>query len=195
MTETTQTVVNATPKTLPELRKFDGVLYVKNNSPYKQYNIRTRLGDQRFDVELAPAGQPDSIGILPKGALELRGFQRAWMRGTISVSTDEAMEDEITLLMNQHVKASDARLAEVMATTTPNNVSRELIEKLCLQCGRVNAQGVIEGGRVLMRAADVKNGVPPLCDDHVDMGHLFAPEQKTNAKGEVEWTFSPVKVQ
>lgn len=181
-------------KTLHELRTFDGTLYVKNNSPYVQYNIRHKVGTESVDLELSPAGKPDSVAILPKIALELRGLQRAWLRGTISVSTDPDMEDEITLLMNQHVKASEDRLAEVMTAVDNPNTVRELIRKPCLQCGRVNREGVIEGGQVTQSASDVKAGVPPLCEIHNNMGHMFVPEQTINAQGETEWTFSSVVV-
>jgi len=182
------------PKTLTELRNFEGTLYVRNNSPYIQYNIRTEVGQQKIDIELSPAGKPDSIAVLPQAALELRGFQRAWMRGTVTVSADPDIEDEITLLMNQHVKASDEKLAEFMSSVDSSNVVRELIEGPCLQCGRVNREGVIEGGRVIQSAADAKTGKPPLCEIHNNMSHMFVPEQKINDKGETEWTFSPVKV-
>lgn len=184
----------ASPKTLTELRNFEGTLYVRNNSPYIQYNIRTEVGQQKIDIELSPAGKPDSIAMLPKAALELRGFQRAWMRGTVTVSADPDIEDEITLLMNQHVKASEEKLAGFMSSVDSSNVVRELVESPCLQCGRVNREGVIEGGRVVQSAADTKNGIPPLCEIHNNMGHMFVPEQKVNDKGETEWTFSPVKV-
>ncbi len=196
MANTTESVkadkTPVTPKSLPELRDFEGLLYVKNNSPYKQYNIRTRLGDQRIDVELSPAGKPDSIAVLPKAALELRGFQRAWIRGTISVSADPEMEDEITLLMNQHIKATDERLAQFMSSTETPNTVRELVSKPCLQCGNTNREGVIEGGRVTQSASDVKNGIPPLCEEHSNLQHMFVPAQSINDKGETVWTFSSV---
>ena len=194
MATTKATEKPSSPKTLPELRSYEGTLYVRNNSPYIQYNIRTELSGQKIDVELAPAGKPDSIAILPKAALELRGFQRAWLRGTITVSADPEIEDEITLLMNQHVKASEEQLASFMGAVDTSNVVRELIEKPCLQCGKLNREGVIEGGRVVQSAADVKGGTPPLCEIHNNMGHMFVPEQKVNDKGETEWTFSPVTV-
>lgn len=181
------------PQTIAELRKFEGELWVKNNDPYKQVNIRTTFGNgQRVDIELAPAGQPDSISLLPKPALELRGFQRMWLRKALTVSSDPNIESEITLLMNQHLKASDARMAETMATIEPGNISRELTEKPCLQCGKVNREGVIEGGRVVQSALDVKNGIPPLCDEHVDMQHLFNPTLVSDDKGEESWKFTPV---
>lgn len=194
MATTKATAKPSTPKTLPELRSYEGTLYVRNNSPYIQYNIRTEVGGQKIDIELAPAGKPDSIAILPQAALELRGFQRAWLRGTVTVSADPEIEDEITLLMNQHVKASKEQLEGFMGAVDSSNVVRELIEKPCLQCGRVNREGVIEGGRVVQSAADTKSGVPPLCEVHNNMGHMFVPEQKINDNGETEWTFSPVTV-
>lgn len=190
---TTDTATSSS-KTLHELRNFDGTLYVKNNSPYVQYNIRHTVGTDSVDLELAPAGRPDSVAILPKIALELRGLQRAWLRGTISVSTDPEMENEISLLMNQHVKASEERLAEVMTSVDNSNTVRELIRKPCLQCGRINREGVIEGGQVTQSASDVKSGTPPLCEIHNNMAHMFVPEQKINSQGETEWTFSPVTV-
>ena len=202
------------PQTLPELRRHDGPLFVRNNTR-NQVHIHTVIGAgpmaTRISLELAPAGEMDSIASLPKECLEVRGFQRLWMRQALTVSADPGMEDEITLLMNQHVKAPEDRLVEIMNSGRPinnegkpveptitvntSNVSRALVEKPCLQCGRVDPKtGVIIGGRVIQSATDDRGGVPPLCDEHVDMTHLFVATQDVALDGTSTWRFTKPQV-
>lgn len=184
----------ATTQKIAELRKHEGDLFVQNNS-HKFYSIRHRVGQDRLDLELTPKGTPDSIAPLPKLALELRGFQRAWKAGELTVSTDPDMQDQIDIMMNQHQAAADAKLAGVTeAALDRTNTQRMLAEKPCLVCGRLNREGVNEGGRVVQSAADIKEGVPPLCDQHVDQSHLWSRTLKTDTKGEEYWDFSLVTV-
>ena len=181
-------------QTLVELRNYDGELYVQNTS-HKFYSIRHRVGQERLDLELTPAGTPDSIAPLPKLALALRGFQRAWKRGELVVSTDPDMEDTIDLLMNQHVKAADKALDDkVAAALAPSNTHKMVAQKACLECGRINREGVIEGGTVVQSASDIKEGVPPLCDEHVDATHLWSRTLKTDTKGDEYWDFNKITV-
>ena len=72
---TTPTTESGSTKmmTLPELRKFEGQLFVMNNTP-NFMTFHEALGDKRVDFELQPAGEPDSIGFLPKLALDMRGL-------------------------------------------------------------------------------------------------------------------------
>lgn len=183
----------ATTKDITDLRKHDGPLYVRNMS-YKQQNIRHGFGPDRVNLELTPAGTADSVAMLPKLALELRGFQRAWKRGELMVSTDPAMENVIDLLMNQHIAGTAAQQAGFDQTLAKSNTAVELKESPCLVCGRRNREGVIEGGRVIQSFLDTKNGVPPLCDEHVDQGHRFTPVLKQGAKGEDIWEFTAIAV-
>jgi hypothetical protein len=178
--------------TLPQLRKFEGQLFVMNNTPMK-ITFHEAIGDKRVDFELDPAGESDSIGFLPKLALDMRGLQKLWMKGSISISTDPEMEDQIMLLNAQAVGASEARMREIMGHTTEPGNARDLVEKACLVCGRRNPQsGVLERGRVLQSRRQEKEGVPPLCSEHADQSRRFVSRLVSDAKGNETWEFDSV---
>lgn len=182
-----------TQMTLPELRKFDGQLFIMNNTP-NHITFRDRLGDKTVDFELDPAGEPDSITFLPKLALDMRGLQKLWMKGSVTISTDPNMEEQIMLLNAAAVGASEKRMAEIMGKTTESANSRDMTESLCLVCGRRNREGVIERGRVLQSRRQVKDGIPPLCSEHSDEEHKFVPRQVSDDKGETHWEFDTVQL-
>lgn len=185
---TTQTTM-----TLPELRKFDGQLFVMNNTP-NQITFHDKIGEGRVDFELDPAGEPDSIAFLPKLALDMRGLQKLWMRGSISISTDPSMEEQIMLLNAQAVGASEQRMAEIMGKTTESNNHRDMTEEMCLVCGRKNREGVIERGRVLLNRREVKDGIPPLCTEHVDEARQYVPRLVSDSTGETHWEFDKAQL-
>lgn len=184
-------VTSTAPKemSIPELRKYDGQLFVKNNTPMK-ITCHEKLGDTSVDFDLEPAGQPDSVGFLPKVALDVRGFQRLWMKGSITISTDPQLENEILLLNQESVDGSVARHTEAMSTLTANDNHRELAEKFCLQCGN-EASG---RGRLFQSQREVKDGKPPLCPAHVSLAAQFIPELISDAQGNETWKFSSVIV-
>lgn len=175
--------------TLPELRKFDGQLFARNNTPMK-VTCREKLGSVTVDFELEPAGQPDSIGFLPKEALDVRGFQRLWMRGSVTISTDPEIENEILMLNNEAVNGSTQRMSEMLSTVTENDNHRELEEKWCLQCGNEKLQR----GRIFQNKREVKDGTPPLCPAHVSLAPHFVPRQVTDGAGNERWEFDSVTV-
>lgn len=180
--------------TLPELRKHEGSLYIKNNTPHHM-SFHQKIGEGTVDFELSPAGTPDSVAHLPKLALEMRGLQKMWMKGSITVSTDEAMEDHITLLMGQSIQATEEQMAALRGEVTEANTGRDLVEKACLQCGETDAKsGVVTRGRVFQSAREIKDGVPPLCPSHVDMAALFPGSLTTDAQGNEVWTFASTTV-
>lgn len=175
--------------TLPELRKFEGQLFIMNNTP-NMVTFHERLGDKYVDFELEPAGEPDSLAFLPKLALDMRGLQKLWMKGAISISSDPDMEERIMLMNAQAVGASDSRMQQMLGLQTENANHRDLIEKACLACGRRNPQsGVIEQGRVMMSRREDKDGVPPLCSAHVDQARNYVPRLAKNDKGDTHWEF------
>jgi hypothetical protein len=179
--------------TLPELRKFDGQLYIANNTPHK-ITFHERLGDKWVDFELDPAGEPDSIAFLPKLALDMRGLQKLWMKGAVSISEDPELENQIMLLNARSVGASEARLAEIMGKTTENANHRDITEALCLVCGSRNREGVIERGRVMLSRRQVKDGTAPLCSEHLSESHRYVPRLVSNASGEEHWEFDSVSM-
>ena len=180
--------------TLVELRKHDGTLYIKNNTPH-QMSFHQRIGEGVVDFELTPVGTPDSVAHLPKLALEMRGLQKLWMKGSVTVSTDEAMEDHITQLMSQGIAASDEQMANLRGEIVETNTHRDLIEKACLQCGQTDPKsGVVTRGRVVQSARDIKEGIAPLCPDHADMAALFPGSLTSDAQGNETWTFSSTTI-
>lgn len=180
--------------TLAELRKHDGQLYIKNNTPHV-VSFHQRIGEGTVDFDLSPVGTPDSVAHLPKLALEMRGLQKLWLRGSVTVSTDESMENEITLLMGQSLAATDEQMANLRGEITESGSGRDLAEKACLQCGQTDPQsGVVTRGRVFQSAREVKDGVPPLCTDHADMVALFPGTLTSDAQGNEVWKFGTTTV-
>lgn len=86
-------------KSLRQLRESDGTLFAKNNTPHK-----ITCNTDKTSFELEPKGYDDSIRIVPKECLNVPGFQRLWMKKHITISDDEEMENEITLLMGGQVE-------------------------------------------------------------------------------------------
>lgn len=180
--------------TLAELRKHDGTLYIKNNTPH-QMSFHQRIGEGTVDFELSPVGTPDSAAHLPKLALEMRGLQKLWLKGSITVSTDESMEDQITLMMGQSIKASEEQMANLRGEVAEANTGRDLVEKACLQCGQTDPNsGVVTRGRVFQSAREVKEGTAPLCADHADMAALFPGTLTSDAQGNEMWTFATTTI-
>jgi hypothetical protein len=68
-----------------------------------------------------------------------------------------------------------------------------MTEALCLVCGRKSREGVIEQGRVLQSARQVKEGTPPLCPAHQSQSSSFVP-RLVQEKGEQHWEFDSVKL-
>jgi hypothetical protein len=124
----------------------------------------------------------------------MRGLQKLWMKGAVSISSDPDMEDQIMLLNAKAVGASEARMREIMGLQTENASHRDLEEKLCLVCGRRNpVSGVIERGRVMHSRRQTKEGTPPLCPEHLDQARNYVP-RLVSEKGEDHWEFDPVQM-
>jgi hypothetical protein len=179
--------------TLPELRNFDGQLFIQNNTP-NYITFRDKIGDKSVDFELEPAGEPDSITFLPKLALDMRGLQKLWMKGSVTISTDPGMEDQIMLANAQAVGVSEQRMREIMGKQTENESHKDLEEKMCLVCGAQDkVTGVVVRGRVLQTRREVKEGVPPLCPEHLEEKHKFVP-RLIQKNGEDHWDFDKMEL-
>jgi len=181
--------------TLPQLREFEGQLFIQNNTPHK-VTFHERMGEKWVDFELDPAGDPDSVAFLPKLALDMRGLQKLWMRGSVTISSDPEMEEQILLLNAAAVGASEQRMAEIMGTQVSSNVTAQLEEKTCLVpgCAVRNPQTqVIERGRVIQSRRDIKDGIPPLCPEHQGEAHTFVP-RVVSENGEEHWEFDRVSM-
>lgn len=187
--------------TLAELRDYPGILYVKHNDPVRQFSCHQALGEHRVDFDLAPAGRPDAIGIMPKLALEIRGIQRAWKRGVITISTDKAMEREIDLAMDLHGSYQQETLAALQAPLEKSNNEKDIITRPCLRCGRWGKDqygqrtAAIEGGKAMQTWADYKAGIPPLCAAHAHEEHLWVGTLvKDQQTGNQDWQYGSMVV-
>lgn len=194
------TTPTAQRKSLRELRESTGTLFAKNNTPHK-----ITCNTDTVSFELEPAGYDDSIRIVPKECLNVPGFQRLWMRNAISVSDDEEMENEITLLMGGQVAyAPKAQVQDekgnwseveavieqpagtnsiTMAVDTDEN-SRTFGEPIKERC-------IIGGEPIYQRESDIKDGVPPLCELHAGEQHRVVSTPQADGS----WTHQVVAVE
>lgn len=184
--------------TLPELRKYEGQLFIQNvTSNYITFH--EEIGDKKVSFELEPQGDPehpnpDSIAFLPKLALDMRGLQKLWMRGSVVISTDPEMEEKIMLLNAKAIGVAEDQMQKLMGQQTESNTARDITESLCLVCGQRDPQtSVIIRGRVLQSRFDVRDGIPPLCPDHTDQRYTFVP-RLVSEKGEDHWEFDKVQL-
>lgn len=169
------TTPTQTRKSLRELRESTGTLFAKNNTATK-----ITCNTDQVTFELEPAGYDDSIRIVPKECLNVPGFQRLWMRNAVSISDDEAMENEITLLMGGQVAyvpkvyTTDKSGApvEVEAALTEDPASKDIIMKESGDpLGRdyviqTEQKCVVSGLPVYMTQAQIDGGEPPLHPDY-----------------------------
>lgn len=189
-------------KSIHELRKHEGPLYIANNTEFRVH-CHQKFGESNVDFELDPKGGVDSVMMVPKLALEVRGIQKMWLRGDLTVSTDESMEDQIALLVGGSAGVSGDRIEEVMARSGDNasvqvegsSLNKNLVEKACVECGQYDVKtGVIARGRVVMSQRDVNDGTPPLCSAHASMSTEFAPRLVDDGEGKHHWEFDRVSL-
>lgn len=162
-------------KSLRELRESTGTLFAKNNTATK-----ITCNTDVVSFELEPAGYDDSIRIVPKECLNVPGFQRLWMRNAVSISDDEKMENEITLLMGGQVAFTPkvytvdetGAAIEVEAEMTEDPTNKDLVFK---ESGDPTGRDyslqseykcVVSGQTVYMTQKQVDEGEPPLHPDY-----------------------------
>lgn len=176
------TTPTAQRKSLRQLRESAGTLFAKNNTPHK-----ITCNTDKVSFELEPAGFDDSIMIVPKECLNVPGFQRLWMKKHVTISDDEDMENEITLLMGgqvekvikAQVQAEDGTWSEVAAEvllpqgknslsvkTDQDPNSRTYGQTLQPRC-------IIGGEAIFQTEQDIADGVPPLCPEHESERHTI----------------------
>lgn len=162
-------------KSLRELRESTGTLFAKNNT-----STKITCNTDQVSFELEPAGYDDSIRIVPKECLNVPGFQRLWMRNAVSVSDDDKMENEITLLMGGQVAYTPkvytvddkGEAIEVEPEFTENPADLDIVMKESGDpTGRDYAiqseqRCIISGLPVYMTQAQIDAGEPPLHPDH-----------------------------
>lgn len=162
-------------KSLRELRESTGTLFAKNNT-----GTKITCNTETVTFELEPAGYDDSIRIVPKECLNVPGFQRLWMRRAVTISDDEAMENEITLLMGGQVAFvpkvytvdKDGKGVEVEVEVTDDPGKRDIVfTESGDPSGRdysiqTENRCVISGQSVYMTQRQIDEGEPPLHPDY-----------------------------
>jgi len=187
-------------KSLRELRESTGTLFAKNNTGSK-----ITCNTETVSFELEPAGYDDSIRIVPKECLNVPGFQRLWMRRAVTISDDEAMENEITLLMGGQVAFTpkvytvdkDGKAVEVEVEVTDDPGKRDIVftesgdptgRDYALQTAH---RCLIGGEAVYMQQKFLDEGEPPLCQDHAgDKGRVVSTPQPDGS-----WTHQVAQIE
>lgn len=187
-------------KSLRELRESTGTLFAKNNTGTK---ITCNTDTVRFELE--PAGYDDSIRIVPKECLNVPGFQRLWMRRAVTISDDEAMENEITLLMGGQVAyapkvvtvGSDNKPVEVEAKLTEDPHKQDIVFR---ESGDPTGRNysietehkcLVGGEPVLLNEKQISEGEPPLCEAHTaDRSHVVSTPSADGT-----WTHQLVQIE
>ncbi|AON96879.1 hypothetical protein BI081_gp228 [Mycobacterium phage Tonenili] len=197
------TTPTAQRKSLRELRESTGTLFAKNNTRNK---ITCNTDKIRFELE--PAGTDDSIRIVPKECLNEPGFQRLWMRGRISISDDEAMENEVILLMSGQVETKpkvystdkDGNQIEVDPQLTESAESRDIVFREHGDPAQERGYGIKSdnvciwsgcGAPVLIAQKFLDQGEPPLCQDHSDRKGQVASTPQPDGT----WTHQVISMQ
>lgn len=187
-------------KSLRELRESTGTLFAKNNTATK-----ITCNTDSISFELEPSGYDDSIRIVPKECLNVPGFQRLWMRNAVSISDDERMENEITLLMGGQVAYAPKVITvdetgnqiEVEAELTENPASKDIVMK---ESGDPTGRDysiqseqkcLISGQAVYMTQAQIDAGEPPLHPDHASERSRIASTPQPDGT----WTHQLVQVE
>lgn len=194
------TTPTAQRKSLRALRESTGTLFAKNTGPTK---ITCNTDTTSFELE--PAGYDDSIRIVPKECLNQPGFQRLWMRGVIQVSDDEAMENEITLLMGgQVMMAPKAQVqnedgtwsdveAQILQPQGKNSMTMGVdMDPTSRTYGQpVQPRCIIGGENIFQTEQDIADGVPPLCPQHQhEAGRIVSTPQADGS-----WTHQLASIQ
>ncbi len=187
-------------KSLRELRESTGTLFAKNNTATK---ITCNTDSVSFELE--PAGYDDSIRIVPKECLNVPGFQRLWMRNAVSISDDQAMENEITLLMGGQVAYTPkvytvddkGEAIEVEPEMTEDPASKDIVMK---ESGDPTARDyiiqseqkcVVSGQPVYMTQAQIDGGEPPLHPDYAsEKGRIVSTPQPDGT-----WTHQLINIE
>ncbi len=164
--------------TLQALRKSDKILYARNVSD-RPISCREKNGMINVDFML----EVGELAIIPKEALHVRGFIKCWQRKELVISDDERMENEFLLDLDGRVSESQKMQETAMSMMQANPVGNDIQQVTCLMAHPGNDQVP-----VIQRVADIRAGVPPLCDQHKHYAHMFVGTQQPNGS----WTFNQV---
>jgi len=147
-----------------DLRQWaGGVLYVKNMS-----RMTISFDDAKGTVVTIPQkDREDSIQVLPLAMAQDPGFQKMWRRGQVVVSTDPAIEEELTLAEQRAEWQRERDREDIFSHIEEPASDKDLIQATCLHCQKTT----------FVKAKEYQeNSVPVLCEDHKDLAPMFVPE-------------------
>lgn len=149
-----------------DLRDYDGPLFVVN----KMGDMISHDDGKGNIFRLNPKYSKDNtyIAPLPIEVARHPGFQRLWRTGRVQVTTDPAVEDILTLTTSED-------MGGILPYTMDGGQNKDLTPLECLICH----------DQVFISKEDLDNGVPALCDLHLDSVGLV--ERVPDANGNLIW--------
>jgi len=146
--------------TLKDLRTYQDTLFVRNNTPKT-----ITCNDKKFSFTLGPRGADDSVQVLPPEVAVVPGFQRAYLRGDMTISSDPDMENELRIQAERKGLIEQERTSATQAIVEPSTASRSMVPMKCL----------ISDELVFQSEQEVKDMVPPLAERFKDQASQWIP--------------------
>ena len=103
-------------------------------------------------LRIEPVYHRDHIAPLPREVAMHSGFQRLWRTGRVQVTTDPSVEDYLTLV------SGPEDMGGILPYTLDEGQNKDLSPLECLICH----------DQIFMTKEDLDNGLPALCDAHID---------------------------
>lgn len=148
-----------------DLRGYDGPLFVIN-----KMNDMISHDDGKGNVlRIEPRYNRDHIAPLPIEVAAHPGFQRLWRTGRVQVTTDPAVEDYLTLAQTPE------DMGGILPYTMDAGQNKDLTPLECMICH----------DQIFVTKEDQDNGLPALCDLHIDSVGLI--EQVRDANNNLVW--------
>jgi hypothetical protein len=148
-----------------DLRDYNGPLFVIN-----KMNDMISHDDGKGNVmRIEPKYHRDHIAPLPIEVALHPGFQRLWRTGRVQVSKDPAVEDLLTLSNAPEDQGG------ILPYTLDAGQNKDLTPLECLICH----------DQVFLSQEDLDNGLPSLCEAHIDSGSMI--ERVPDANGTLVW--------
>lgn len=148
-----------------DLRDYQGPLFVIN----KMKDMISHDDGKGNVLRIEPVYHRDHIMPLPIEVAKHPGFQRLWRTGRVQVTTDPSVEDFLTLTSEQD------DMGGILPYTMDAGQNKDLTPLECLICHE----------QVFLSKEDLDNGLPALCDLHIDSVGLI--EQVRDANENLVW--------
>lgn len=191
-------------KSLRELRESTGTLFAKNNTNKK---ITCNTEQVKFELD-APGGGPNTIAYVPKECLNQAGFLRLWAKGSITISDDEDMQNEIALLGGSgtvefrpkiySVDNKTGQQIEVEPEITGKPSDRDMVFREVGDPNQTRGYSIQSNNEcvychapVFLQQQFIDEGEPPLCQDHAHLKSQVASTPQPDGT----WYHQPIQMQ